>query len=111
MIKPPPNSQSSWLNFITFDIIGDLSFRRDFDCLEAGVVHPWVKIMFSSLRAIVYLAALAHLPTLVFRAVIAVLGYFMLGDLKKDAEFSIERVAGRLKQGTDRKDFMSPILE
>ena len=66
--------------------------------------------MFSSLRDIVYLAALSHLPTLVFKIVVAGLRYFMLGDLKKDAEFSVRRVAARIAQGTERKDFMSPIL-
>lgn len=40
----------------------------------------------------------------------SVVGYFMLEDLKKDKEFSAQRVAKRLEQGTDRKDFMSPIL-
>ena len=74
-------------------------------------MHPWVKIMFSSLRDIVYLAALAHLPKPIFRIIVAALGYFMLGDLKKDSEFAVEKVAARLAQGSERKDFMSPILQ
>ena len=59
----------------------------------------------------VYLAALAHLPKPVFEIILSALGYFMLGDLKKDKDFAVERVASRLKQGTERRDFMSPILE
>jgi len=67
--------------------------------------------MFSSLRDIVYLAAIAHLPQPVFNAIMSLVGYFMLGDLKKDKEYSAQRVARRLEHGTDRKDFMSPILK
>ncbi|MCJ1421895.1 hypothetical protein MMC32_008262 [Xylographa parallela] len=73
-------------------------------------MDPWVKIMFSSLRDIVYLAALAQLPRFVFNAVLSVLSGVMLIDLKRDKEFAMGRVANRLKKGTDRKDFMSPIL-
>ena len=73
-------------------------------------MDPWVKIMFSSLRDIVYLAALAYFPGFVFNAIISALSRVMLIDLKRDKEFAIERGANRLKKGTDRKDFMSPIL-
>lgn len=34
----------------------------------------------------------------------------MLEDLEKDRKFSADRVHGRLQQGTQRNDFMSPIL-
>lgn len=34
----------------------------------------------------------------------------MLGDLQKDKDFSARRVAKRLEQGTNRNDFVSPIL-
>lgn len=33
----------TWLNFFTFDVIGDLSFGESpFSCLAAGEYHPWV---------------------------------------------------------------------
>lgn len=67
--------------------------------------------MFSAVKGMVYLAALAHLPKSIFQVVVKILEYFVLKDLKKDADFSTERVAARIAQGTDRKDFMSPILE
>ena len=103
-------SKSSWLNFITFDIIGDLSFGESFGCLQGGIMHPWVKIMFSSLRDIVYIAALSHLPKPIFKVVMGIISYFMIEDLEKDRKFSAQRVHRRLQQGTHRDDFMSPIL-
>lgn len=102
--------QSNWLNYITFDIIGDLSFGESFGCLQSGVMHPWVAIMFSSPRDIVYLAALSHLPRPIFKVIMHVVSYVMMEDLEKDRKFSADRVHRRLQQGTQRDDFMSPIL-
>lgn len=101
---------SNWLNFITFDIIGDLSFGEPFGCLAAGEMHPWVSIMFSSLRDIVYLAALSHLPKPIFKTIRSILAWFMLDALERDRKFSADRVDRRLKLGASRNDFMSPIL-
>jgi cytochrome P450 len=98
------------LNYITFDIIGDLSFGEPFGCLESGVMHPWVEIMFSSLRDIVFLAALSHLPSPIYKIIMSWVHWFVLEDLEKDRKFSADRVQRRLKHGTARSDFMSPIL-
>ncbi|KAK8080401.1 hypothetical protein PG997_008219 [Apiospora hydei] len=32
-----------WLNWTTFDIIGDLGFGSSFGCLESSSYHPWVR--------------------------------------------------------------------
>lgn len=40
----------SWFNYTTFDIIGDLSFGESFGCLENSSYHPWVKLIFDSLK-------------------------------------------------------------
>ncbi|PSN70543.1 benzoate 4-monooxygenase cytochrome-like protein P450 [Corynespora cassiicola Philippines] len=34
----------SWLDFLTFDISGALSFGESFDCVKNGKAHPWVDI-------------------------------------------------------------------
>ena len=73
-------------------------------------MHPWVEIMFSSLRDIVFLAALSHLPKPVFKMIKSILAWFMLEDLERDRKFSADRVDRRLKLGSSRNDFMSPIL-
>lgn len=40
-----------WLNFVTFDIIGDLSFGESFGCLESGDFHFWIKVIFDAVKA------------------------------------------------------------
>ena len=39
-----------WLNFTTFDIIGDLSLGESFHCLEESRYHSWLSILFTQFR-------------------------------------------------------------
>ncbi|KAI7911434.1 hypothetical protein M9X92_010530 [Pyricularia oryzae] len=39
-----------WYNYTTFDIIGDLTFGESFHCLESKTMHPWVRLIFASVR-------------------------------------------------------------
>lgn len=40
-----------WFNFITFDVIGDLSFGESFGCLERGDFHFWITLIFDAVKA------------------------------------------------------------
>lgn len=40
-----------WYNFITFDVIGDLSFGESFGCLETGDFHFWITLIFDAVKA------------------------------------------------------------
>jgi cytochrome P450 len=35
-----------WLEFTTFDIIGDLAFKDPFGCLDTGDFHFWVRLIY-----------------------------------------------------------------
>ncbi|KAK4221234.1 hypothetical protein QBC38DRAFT_138513 [Podospora fimiseda] len=53
-------------NFTTFDIAGELVFgstqkQPPFRCLENGKYHPFIKMLFSSIRAFVVFASFAYL--------------------------------------------------
>lgn len=41
----------NWLNFTTFDIIGDLAFGDPFGCLDMGQFHEWVALIFETVKA------------------------------------------------------------
>ncbi|KAI5866821.1 cytochrome P450 ClCP1 [Durotheca rogersii] len=49
-----------WLNWTTFDVIGDLGFGSSFGCLEKSDYHPWVKIIALSVRQMGVLNGLAN---------------------------------------------------
>ncbi|KAK4570488.1 hypothetical protein LTR86_002568 [Recurvomyces mirabilis] len=41
----------NWLNFTTFDIIGDLAFGEPFGCLDMGRFHEWVSMIYETVKA------------------------------------------------------------
>ncbi|KAK4062902.1 hypothetical protein Trihar35433_8697 [Trichoderma harzianum] len=45
-----PLEMTSWYNWATFDIIGDLAFGEPFGCLENSDYHPWVSLLFTRIR-------------------------------------------------------------
>ncbi|KAJ2995465.1 hypothetical protein NUW58_g1264 [Xylaria curta] len=51
-----------WYDWTIFDIIGDLSFGEPFGCLENSKPHPWVDMLFDSLRLIPIGQAMAEFP-------------------------------------------------
>ena len=102
--------QSEWTNAMTFDIIGDLTFGRPFDCLKTGKLHPWVELLPGAARTMTYLLALKHAPSPVFKIVVAAISPF-LGARSKHAAFTNEKISLRLAEKTERSDFITPILK
>lgn len=48
---------AAWLNFLTFDISGALSFGESFDSVKNGKAHPWVEISCSFGKGIALMAS------------------------------------------------------
>ncbi|KAK5169776.1 uncharacterized protein LTR77_005754 [Saxophila tyrrhenica] len=44
----------NWLNYTTFDIIGDLAFGEPFGCLDLGRFHEWVSMIYETVKAGAY---------------------------------------------------------
>lgn len=60
---------TSWFNYITFDIIGDLAFGESFNCLQNSQYHPWIAAVFGSVKAIAWLFAIRLYPLVDFLVV------------------------------------------
>lgn len=95
---------------MTFDIIGELTFGRSFDCLKSGELHPWVALLPGAARTMTRLLALKHAPNLVFRLILAAIMPFMSAR-NRHAEFTNEKIKIRLSDDTDRRDFITPIMK
>ncbi|KAK7927301.1 cytochrome p450 [Apiospora marii] len=50
-----------WLNWTTFDIIGDLGFGSSFGCLEHSDDHPWVRSITRTVKVGSYIQAIYEL--------------------------------------------------
>ncbi|KAK5017800.1 hypothetical protein LTR16_001509 [Cryomyces antarcticus] len=85
-----------WLNFTTFDIIGDLAFGEPFGCLEQGEFHFWVKLVYETVKNLL----LNFIPKEVRQR------------RRNHLNFSREKVLRRLENtNTHHKDFIWYILK
>ncbi len=95
----------NWFNYATFDIVGDLSFGESFGCLDNATYHPWVSLVFGSLKNIAFVVSVNRYP-----AIASVLKHFIpKGVATKWAQhnqLSREKVKKRLELGTTRPDFI-----
>ena len=99
-----------WYNWMSFDIIGDLSFGQSFGCLETQTYHPWVETIFGNLKGISFMGACNRFT---------ILQYILPSLIPKSIKRMIDEhwaattanVDRRLELGTDRPDFMSPIIK
>ncbi len=99
-----------WYNWMSFDVIGDLSFGQSFNCLETQTNHPWVETIFGNLKGICLMGACNRfailryvLPFLIPKRITR-----MIDDHWAATAANVER---RLNLGSSRSDFISPIIE
>ncbi|TLS26452.1 hypothetical protein PpBr36_04749 [Pyricularia pennisetigena] len=107
-----PANVTRWYNYFTFDVMGDLAFADPFNSLEAGNFHPWIAMIFSSVTTLSRLHLIRQYPIL--RPFLGLL--VNMEDLKRAAEhesLTVNKAEKRIAMGTatDRKDFMSYILQ
>ncbi|KAF1963159.1 isotrichodermin C-15 hydroxylase [Byssothecium circinans] len=100
---------SAWSNWAIFDIIGELGFGEGFGCLEQGSYHPWVALIFNSVKGATILGSTKQFPWLYsfFQKLIDV---FFLETLKAHQGLAIEKVDRRLALKTNRKDIVGTIM-
>jgi cytochrome P450 len=100
----------NWMNYTTFDIAGDLMFGESFGCLKDSQLHPWIDLIFKSIKALAYDGMARQFP--VFHKLLSAL---IPKRVKQKAvehfELAARRVDRRLETKTTRSDFMSAILQ
>ncbi|KAL7919286.1 cytochrome P450 [Trichoderma austrokoningii] len=99
----------SWLNYATFDIIGDLAFGEPFGCLEESTYHPWVSFLFKCLKSLAVDSAFRRMGIL-HKVLVMLTPKSLLSKYKEHRELSTQKVHKRLGIHTDRQDFMSSML-
>ncbi|KAL9039403.1 MAG: hypothetical protein Q9214_004893 [Letrouitia sp. 1 TL-2023] len=100
-----------WLEFVTFDIIGDLALSTQFGCVESSDYHPWVSLLMSFFKSVTYV-----INAQAFGPLFPLLMLFApFADLKKGKDhvrMSAEKVQQRLAAGEDpaRSDIWTYVL-
>ncbi|OIW26079.1 isotrichodermin C-15 hydroxylase [Coniochaeta ligniaria NRRL 30616] len=107
--KDEPVDLWAWLNYTTFDLIGDLTFGEPFGCLQEAKFHPWIAFVFSRLKMMMYGQIMITLG-----AIGTFITFFVPQRVKNEAldhiAFTKAKVNSRLERQTQRPDFMSQIL-
>ncbi|KFY92053.1 hypothetical protein V500_04337 [Pseudogymnoascus sp. VKM F-4518 (FW-2643)] len=103
-----PLEMVAWYNWTTFDLIGDLAFGESFGCLENCTYHPWISMLFASIKAGAFLSSLKRYGIKSMMAVLVPKG--LLHKRREQLQLTEQKVMKRLEQGTGRPDFMSHIL-
>lgn len=101
---------SPWFNYTTFDIFGDLGFGESFDCLQHSQYHPWIALLFNSVKAASFIVSARFYPWI---------EYFLMkcipASLKKvqrdHYQQIVEKVNRRLSWELERPDLMSHVIQ
>ncbi|KAF3764261.1 trichothecene C-15 hydroxylase [Cryphonectria parasitica EP155] len=101
---------TTFYNFATFDIIGDLAFGEPFGCLNDNTYHPWVALIIAGIKQAVYLLQVRRNFPAVERFIRKhLMPYFMAKRLAHD-ELTRAKVAKRMAMQGERPDFMQAML-
>ena len=104
-----PVNIEKWFNYTTFDIIGDLTFGEPFGCLEDEAYHPWVALIFTSIKNLAFLAQIKRLPWLG-----PILKFLIPANLKQKfgqhKQLSREKIKKRLSLDHSRPDFVDSMV-
>jgi cytochrome P450 len=98
----------NWLNWTTFDIIGDLGFGSPFGCLDRSDYHPWVRLITDTVRQSAFLGALQSVGG---RPIVQFLK--RNGLLKRRDQHQAlvkEKLAQRMELGAERPDFIEGLI-
>ena len=99
-----------WYNWMSFDVIGDLAFGETFRCLEDEKYHPWVQMIYANLQGLAFMSAGNRFP--IFRYMLPLLiPKSITRKIANHQAFVTETLNRRIELGTERADFMSPILK
>ncbi|KAG4442095.1 hypothetical protein IFR05_002432 [Cadophora sp. M221] len=101
----------NWYNFLTFDIIGDMSFGESFHALESGEYHKWMANLFDGIKYGRLMAiASFYQPARMILNLIVRFAPAIAAARREHLSFCRGKTERRLDMDTDRKDFMSYIL-
>ena len=102
-----------WLNFTTFDIVGDLALGESFHCLEESKYHGWVSILFTQFKMAGVFMSLRFFG--LDKPLKLILPKSLLKKRAQHAKYAKDRIYHRLEQGKEgadaqRNDFMTYVL-
>ncbi|KAL5391744.1 hypothetical protein DPSP01_001033 [Paraphaeosphaeria sporulosa] len=104
-----PVAISDWFNSFTFDLTSELLFSESFECLSSGRLHPWIALLFGSIKGMVYISAVKCFPALDW-ALMKMMPQHLIDMQRDHFNLSAAKVDRRIELGSGRADLLSPVL-
>ncbi|OAL02314.1 cytochrome P450 [Phaeosphaeriaceae sp. SRC1lsM3a] len=98
---------SKWINYLAFDLSGDLSFGESFDCLKNGEAHPWVVIAQDFGKGLALIASVNTYPP-IDKLLRYIIPKKILQRNKDHRAMTAAIARKRLAIDTSRPDFVTP---
>ncbi|PNP51058.1 hypothetical protein THARTR1_08286 [Trichoderma harzianum] len=105
-----PLEMTSWYNWATFDIIGDLAFGEPFGCLENSDYHPWVSLIFTRIRTSARNNVLRRFP-FGEKLIQLLISEHDRKKFQEHYQLTQEKVNKRLAETNPRSDFMEVMIK
>lgn len=100
-----------WLNMVTFDVSGDLSFGSSFGSTETGKPHPWVEISNQFGKGVALMASLNYYHSGLTRLLKGLMPKRVMEKMAWHKELVRERVGERIALEGRRRDFVQSVLD
>lgn len=98
-----------WINYVAFDIIGDLVWGSSFGCLDGLTTHPWIQTV-SQFKAATIVTSAKFYPW-VYTMLMAIAPSSALNGVMEMWRITEQNVRERIASGSDRPDIVGQILE
>lgn len=91
-------------------MIGDFAFGESFNCLQDGRYHPWVSIIFESIKSGRFITVLNYFPRIARILKPLIIPESLIEKRRQNHTMSTEKVGRRLMLKSDRSDLISFML-
>ncbi|TVY35570.1 Cytochrome P450 monooxygenase [Lachnellula occidentalis] len=99
---------AKWLNFASFDIIGDLTFGESFSCLETSKMDFWVQLIFNTLKSVSLLGLMKKFSPL-DKILLSLLPKSAKKKQQEHIALTEAKMMRRLESQDGRLDFLSEV--
>lgn len=98
-----------WINYVAFDIIGDLVWGSSFGCLDGLTTHPWIQTV-SQFKAATIVTSAKFYPWL-YALLMAITPSSALNAVMEMWRVTEHKVRDRIATGSNRPDIIGQLLK
>ena len=113
-IKKDPSRETTsvdmvkWLNYTTFDIIGNLVWGSSFGCLDGLQYHPWIQVIDQYRSTLIMTATKFYYP--LDKILRMITPKSALNDIMQIWKTTESKIAQRMERGSEQFDMISAMI-